>query len=110
MAAILHPHHFPRQGITKLRDGQAYADNLFNITKCLMATLYSSTPMMNAYAPEDGTVCPTYPTTARRPEFMTGYYGFLDRAPIGHTEGTPRPWRSHGEYHDANAWQPRLRG
>ena len=43
---------------------------------------------MSAYALEDGTVYLTYSTTARGLEFMMGYYGFLDRTPLGRNEGT----------------------
>jgi predicted dithiol-disulfide oxidoreductase (DUF899 family) len=36
---------------------------------------------------------------------MMGYYGFLDRAPLGRNEGDPpqRWMRCHDEYHHANA-------
>jgi predicted dithiol-disulfide oxidoreductase (DUF899 family) len=35
---------------------------------------------------------------------MIGYYGFLDRAPLGRNEGDPpEMWiRRHDEYHNAN--------
>jgi predicted dithiol-disulfide oxidoreductase (DUF899 family) len=58
---------------------------------------------MSAYALEDGIVYLTYSTTARGLEFMMGYYGFLDRAPLGRNEGDqPQLWmRRHDEYHDA---------
>ncbi len=57
-------------------------------------------PVMSAYALEDGTVYLTYSTTARGLEFMMGYYGFLDRAPLGRNEGdSPQMWmRRHDEY------------
>ena len=57
-----------------------------------------------AYSLENGTVYLTYSTTARGLEFMMGYYGFLDRAPLGRDEGDPpQLWiRRHDEYHDAN--------
>jgi hypothetical protein len=47
----------------------------------------------------------TYSTTARGLEFMMGYYGFLDRTPLGRNEGDPpQLWiRRHDEYHDPNA-------
>jgi hypothetical protein len=51
----------------------------------------SESPVMSACALEDGTVYLTYSTTARGLEFMMGYYGFLDRAPLGRDEGTPAP-------------------
>jgi predicted dithiol-disulfide oxidoreductase (DUF899 family) len=47
----------------------------------------------------------TSPTTACGLEFMMGYYGILDRAPLGRNGGTPpHLWvRRHDEYYDANA-------
>jgi hypothetical protein len=49
---------------------------------------------MSAHALKDATVYLTHPTTTRRPEFMMGYHGFLDRAPPGRSEGTrPTPTR-----------------
>ena len=53
------------------------------------AAYLSETPGMTAYALEDRTVYLTYSTTARGLEFMIGYYGFLDRAPLGRNEGDP---------------------
>jgi len=60
----------------------------------------SEAPVMSSYAVEDGTVYLTYSTTARGLEFMMGYYGFLDRAPLGRNEGDPPElWvRRHDEY------------
>jgi predicted dithiol-disulfide oxidoreductase (DUF899 family) len=60
----------------------------------------SEAPVMSAYAREDGTVYLTYSTTARGLEFMMGYYGFLDRSPLGRNEGDPpEMWlRRHDEY------------
>ena len=60
----------------------------------------SEAPVMSAYALEDGTVYLTYSTTARGLEFMMGYYGFLDRTPLGRNEGdAPMRWmRRHDEY------------
>jgi predicted dithiol-disulfide oxidoreductase (DUF899 family) len=68
------------------------------------AAYLSETPGMSAYALEDQTVYLTYSTTARGLEFMIGYYGFLDRAPLGRNEGDPpEVWiRRHDEYHHAN--------
>jgi predicted dithiol-disulfide oxidoreductase (DUF899 family) len=68
------------------------------------AAYLSETPAMSAYALEDRTVYLTYSTTARGLEFMIGYYGFLDRAPLGRNEGDPpEMWiRRHDEYHSAN--------
>ena len=64
------------------------------------AAYLSEAPVMSAYALEDGTVYLTYSTTARGLEFMMGYYGFLDRAPLGRNEGDqPQMWmRRHDEY------------
>jgi len=67
------------------------------------AAYLSESPGMSAYALEDRTVYLTYSTTARGLEFMIGYYGFLDRAPLGRNEGDPpEMWiRRHDEYHNA---------
>jgi predicted dithiol-disulfide oxidoreductase (DUF899 family) len=64
------------------------------------AAYLSEAPVMSAYAIEDGNVYLTYSTTARGLEFMMGYYGFLDRAPLGRDEGDPpEMWiRRHDEY------------
>ncbi len=68
------------------------------------AAYLSEAPVMSTYALEDGTVYLTYSTTARGLEFMMGYYGFLDRVPLGRNEGEPpEMWvRRHDEYHDVN--------
>jgi predicted dithiol-disulfide oxidoreductase (DUF899 family) len=60
----------------------------------------SEGPVLSAYALEDGTVYLTYSTTARGLEFMMGYYGLLDRTPLGRDEGDPpEMWvRRHDEY------------
>jgi predicted dithiol-disulfide oxidoreductase (DUF899 family) len=67
------------------------------------AAYLSEQPVMSAYAVEEGTVYLTYSTTARGLEFMMGYYGFLDRAPLGRNEGDPPElWmHRHDEYGDA---------
>jgi predicted dithiol-disulfide oxidoreductase (DUF899 family) len=64
------------------------------------AAYLSEAPVMSAYALGDGTVYLTYSTTARGLEFMMGYYGFLDRTPLGRNEGdAPMRWmRRHDEY------------
>ena len=64
------------------------------------AAYLSEAPVLSAYALQDGTVYLTYSTTARGLEFMMGYYGFLDRAPLGRDEGDPpEMWvRRHDEY------------
>jgi predicted dithiol-disulfide oxidoreductase (DUF899 family) len=60
----------------------------------------SEMPVLSSYALDGGTVYLTYSTTARGLEFMLGYYGFLDRAPLGRNEGDPpEMWmRRHDEY------------
>jgi predicted dithiol-disulfide oxidoreductase (DUF899 family) len=69
------------------------------------AAYLSEAPVMSAYALEDGTAYLTYSTTARGLEFMMGYYGFLDRAPLGRHEGEPpQLWvRRHDEYDNGYA-------
>jgi predicted dithiol-disulfide oxidoreductase (DUF899 family) len=64
------------------------------------AAYLSERPVLSSYALDDGTVYLTYSTTARGLEFMLGYYGFLDRAPLGRDEGDPpEMWlRRHDEY------------
>ena len=64
------------------------------------AAYLSEAPVLSTYALEDGTVYLTYSTTARGLVFMMGYYGFLDRAPLGRNEGDqPQMWmRRHDEY------------
>jgi predicted dithiol-disulfide oxidoreductase (DUF899 family) len=60
----------------------------------------AESPVMITYALEGGTVYLTYSTTARGLEFMMGYYGFLDRTPVGRDEGDAgQMWlRRHDEY------------
>ena len=60
-------------------------------------------PGLSAYILSDGTVYRTYLTTARGLEPAMGYYGLLDRAPIGRNEeGEQVFWlRRHDEYEDA---------
>jgi predicted dithiol-disulfide oxidoreductase (DUF899 family) len=69
------------------------------------AAYLSEAPVMSTYALDDGAVYLTYSTTARGLEFMMGYYGFLDRAPLGRNEGDPpQMWmRRHDEYDSAYA-------
>ena len=57
-------------------------------------------PGLSAYALSDGTVYRTYVTTARGLEPAMGYYGLLDRTPMGrHEEGESEFWlRRHDEY------------
>jgi predicted dithiol-disulfide oxidoreductase (DUF899 family) len=64
------------------------------------AAYLSEMPVMSSYALDDKTVYLTYSTTARGLEFMMGYYGFLDRSPLGRNEGDPpEMWlRRHDEY------------
>ena len=60
----------------------------------------SEGPGLSAYALSDGTVYQTYVTTARGLEPVMGYYGLLDRTPMGrHEEGEQTHWlRRHDEY------------
>ena len=44
-------------------------------------------PGLSAFALADGVVYQTYATTARGLEPLMGYYGLLDRAPMGGTRG-----------------------
>jgi predicted dithiol-disulfide oxidoreductase (DUF899 family) len=59
------------------------------------------TPMVSAFALEDGAVYQTYTTTWRGLEFIMGYYPILDRVPKGRDEGEDdwQSWiRRHDEY------------
>jgi predicted dithiol-disulfide oxidoreductase (DUF899 family) len=60
-------------------------------------------PVLNVFALGDGLVHRTYSTTARGLEVLMGFYGMLDRAPIGRDEsGMTEMWiRRHDEYLDA---------
>jgi predicted dithiol-disulfide oxidoreductase (DUF899 family) len=57
-------------------------------------------PVFSSFAISDGAVYHTYSTGARGLEFLMGYYGILDRAPVGRSEGDPSElWiRRHDEY------------
>ena len=57
-------------------------------------------PGLSAYALSDGGVYRTYVTTARGLEPVMGYYGLLDRTPMGRNEqGEQVFWlRRHDEY------------
>jgi predicted dithiol-disulfide oxidoreductase (DUF899 family) len=65
-----------------------------------VAAYVSEGPGLSAYALSDGTVYRTYVTTARGLEIAMGYYGLLDRTPLGrHEEGEQAFWlRRHDEY------------
>jgi predicted dithiol-disulfide oxidoreductase (DUF899 family) len=67
------------------------------------ATYVSEGPGLSAYILSDGTVYRTYVTTTRGLEPTMGYYGLLDRTPIGRNEeGDQVFWvRRHDEYDDA---------
>jgi predicted dithiol-disulfide oxidoreductase (DUF899 family) len=69
------------------------------------ATYVSEGPGLSAYILADGTVYRTYVTTARGLEPGMGYYGLLDRTPIGRNEeGEQDFWlHRHDEYEDAPA-------
>jgi predicted dithiol-disulfide oxidoreductase (DUF899 family) len=60
----------------------------------------SESPVLHAFALEDGTVYHTYSTGARGLEVMMTYYPMLDRVPKGRDEeeGTPHWLRRHDEY------------
>jgi predicted dithiol-disulfide oxidoreductase (DUF899 family) len=57
-------------------------------------------PGLSAFAFSDGVVYHTYATTNRGLEPVMGYYGVLDRAPMGRNEGDPPEFwlRRHDEY------------
>jgi predicted dithiol-disulfide oxidoreductase (DUF899 family) len=57
-------------------------------------------PGLLAFALADGAVHHTYTATARGLEPLMGYYGLLDRTPMGRNEGDPPAWwfRRHDEY------------
>jgi predicted dithiol-disulfide oxidoreductase (DUF899 family) len=57
-------------------------------------------PGLSAYINSDGVVYRTYVTTARGLEPAMGYYGLLDRTPVGRNESASEPmWiRRHDEY------------
>jgi len=63
-------------------------------------TYVAEGPGLSAYALDDGTVYRTYVTTARGLEPAMGYYGLLDRTPVGRNEeGEQVFWlRRHDEY------------
>jgi predicted dithiol-disulfide oxidoreductase (DUF899 family) len=59
-------------------------------------------PGLSAYALSDGRVYRTYVTTSRGLEPAMGYYGLLDRTPMGRHEGESEFWlRRHDEYEAA---------
>jgi predicted dithiol-disulfide oxidoreductase (DUF899 family) len=60
-------------------------------------------PGLLAFARADGVVHHTYTATARGLEPVMGYYGLLDRAPMGRNEGDPPEYwfRRHDEYRRA---------
>jgi predicted dithiol-disulfide oxidoreductase (DUF899 family) len=67
------------------------------------ATYVAEGPGLSAYAVADGRVHRTYVTTARGLEPAMGYYGLLDRTPMGRNEdGEQVFWlRRHDEYDGA---------
>ncbi len=62
-------------------------------------------PGLTAFALSDGTVYHTYTTTNRGVEPVMGYYGLLDRAPLGRNEGDPPEFwlRRHDEHEETAA-------
>jgi predicted dithiol-disulfide oxidoreductase (DUF899 family) len=57
-------------------------------------------PVFSSFAISDGVVYQTYSTGARGLEFLMGFYGILDRAPLGRNEADmSEMWiRRHDEY------------
>jgi predicted dithiol-disulfide oxidoreductase (DUF899 family) len=70
-----------------------------------VASYVTEAPGLSAYALSDGQVYRTYVTTARGLEPAMGYYGLLDRTPMGRNEGDDMPFwlRRHDEYEDTGA-------
>ena len=102
-ATTLRPGDFPAGGGTReaLAGGvPPVASRLAEECGTEPAAYLSEMPVLSSYALDDGEVCLTYSTTARGLEFMMGYYGFLDRTPLGRNEGDPPDmWvRRHDEY------------
>src|ERR671931_150434 len=67
-----------------------------------VATYDAEGPGMSVYALSDGVVYRTYVTTARGLEPVMGYYGLLDRTPMGRNEEDEQVFwlRRHDEYPD----------
>jgi predicted dithiol-disulfide oxidoreductase (DUF899 family) len=65
-----------------------------------VAGYVSERPGLSVYINSDGVVYRTYVTTARGVEPAMGYYGLLDRTPMGRNESDLRPFwvRRHDEY------------
>ena len=57
-------------------------------------------PGLSAFALSDGVVYQTYSTSARGLEVMLGFYGLLDRVPMGRNEADDAEFwiRRHDEY------------
>jgi predicted dithiol-disulfide oxidoreductase (DUF899 family) len=68
-----------------------------------VGTYVAEGPGLSAYILSNGTVYRTYLTTARGLEPAMGYYGLLDRTPIGRNEEREEVFwlRRHDEYEDA---------
>jgi len=68
-----------------------------------VGTYVAEGPGLSAYALSEGRVYRTYVTTARGLEPAMGYYGLLDRTPMGRNEDATRPFwlRRHDEYERA---------
>ena len=54
-------------------------------------------PGMSGFAMQDGAIYHTYSTYARGLDALWGMYQWLDRAPLGRSEGAPW-WKRHDEY------------
>ena len=78
----------------------AVINHMAEVTGTDVVSYLSERPGMSAFVLDDGTVYQTYSTTARGLEFMMGYYGILDRAPMGRQEpDSTAIWlRRHDEY------------
>ena len=65
-----------------------------------IAAYVAEGPGLSAYIHSDGAVYRTYVSTARGLEPVMGYYGLLDRTPMGRDEGGDQPFwlRRHDEY------------
>jgi predicted dithiol-disulfide oxidoreductase (DUF899 family) len=65
-----------------------------------VAGYLTESPVVSAFALQDGAVYQTYAATARGVEFLMGYYPILDRAPKGRDEGAAmQAWiRRRDEY------------
>jgi predicted dithiol-disulfide oxidoreductase (DUF899 family) len=68
----------------------------------------TESPGFSTFARDGDAIYHVYSTTWRGLEFLMGYYGILDRAPMGRDEGAEwQLWlRRHDEYQDPRSVQP----